>query len=209
MREVSERTRTRIIASLRAGEKTVRELKEEMELTGNAIRLHLENLEREGLVSISGTRAGSRKPHNVYKLTPHARKAHFEGCEPLLSDLLAAISTCLSPFKVREIVTDTAHRMATKHPPSGHGKGGNKHDRLENSLALLRKLGGSPRLEREDGILRIESASCPWAAVSGRHPEVCLIAEKLLSELLGTEVRQRCFRGEYPRCSFTLSQTSP
>jgi predicted ArsR family transcriptional regulator len=204
MREVSKGTRARIIGALRSGEKTVRELKTEMGLTGNAIRLHLETLEREGWITLAGTRAGTRKPHNIYRLTPQAYKMEFAGCEPLLSDLLTALSSRLTEGNLREVLVETGRQLAL-HNPLSAGKARTEEDRIKGAVHLLRTLGGSPRIERHNGTVHIRSTSCPWAAVSMEHPEVCVIAEELLTQLIGLKVHQVCERGDAPKCSFRFS----
>jgi predicted ArsR family transcriptional regulator len=65
-------------------------------------------------------------------------------------------------------------------------------------------LGGAARVEREGGRLFIRGASCPLAAAVAEHPEVCRLAEALVSELTGARVREHCERGDSPRCCFEL-----
>ena len=36
------------------------------------------------------------------------------------------------------------------------------------------------------------------------HPGTCQAAESLIAELVGVPVRERCDRGERPRCCFDL-----
>ena len=39
------------------------------------------------------------------------------------------------------------------------------------------------------------------------HPEACCMVETLISELAGVSVRERCERGEKPRCWFEVTLT--
>src|SRR5687767_5242317 len=103
MKQLLNPTRRKIIALLRGGERTVSEMAKEVGLSDNAIRSHLEALERQGLVRRSGIRHGRRKPHNTYLLTQAARKIFFEACEPLLNELFAALSSRLTEQKFRDV----------------------------------------------------------------------------------------------------------
>ncbi|MFL5704380.1 MAG: hypothetical protein ACJ8AG_16310, partial [Ktedonobacteraceae bacterium] len=63
-------------------------------------------------------------------------------------------------------------------------------------------------LERSDGISVIRGYSCPFAAVVSSHPEICQLAETLLTELVGVPVQQRCDRHGSPHCSFVVQMPS-
>ena len=54
-------TRGRILALLRAENRTVNDLAAILKLTDNAVRAHLVSLERDGLIQQHGTRRGTRE----------------------------------------------------------------------------------------------------------------------------------------------------
>jgi predicted ArsR family transcriptional regulator len=60
-------------------------------------------------------------------------------------------------------------------------------------------------VEQADGQLVMPSYACPLSSVVVAHPELCDLAEALLSELLGAPVEQRCDRDVPPRCRFAIS----
>ncbi len=70
---------------------------------------------------------------------------------------------------------------------------------------MLNDLGGLAELGEDDGAFVIRGYSCPLAAVTPAHPEVCKLAETLLTEVVGTSVRECCDRGEPPRCQFAVA----
>ena len=203
MKQLLNPTRERIVSSLRGGERTVNDLVAEIGLTDNAIRSHLEALERRGLVCRSGFRPGTRKPHHAYKLTPEARRIFFEACEPLLNDLLAVLSSRVPRQKLREMLREAGNRLAAAHPlPRARATG--KKERIDHALAVLKELGGRAAVEQEEGKLVIRSAHCPWAVLTAKHAEVCLVGETLLSQLVGVPVKEECIRGESPHCQFRV-----
>ena len=77
--------------------------------------------------------------------------------------------------------------------------------RLQAAVAVLNELGGLAELEEHDGRFVIRGYSCPLAAVTPDHPEVCRMAETLLTELAGVPVHEHCERGERPRCRFEVA----
>ena len=82
---------------------------------------------------------------------------------------------------------------------------GGIRSRLEAAVEVLNELGGLAELEEHDGGLVIRGYSCPLAAVTPVHPEVCRMAETLIAELAGVPVHERCDRGERPRCCFEIA----
>jgi len=59
-------TRGKIATLLRRASRTVEELIQALDITGNAVRAQLAVLERDGLVQQSGTRRSSSKRASVY-----------------------------------------------------------------------------------------------------------------------------------------------
>jgi predicted ArsR family transcriptional regulator len=59
-------------------------------------------------------------------------------------------------------------------------------------------------VEKEGDKLFIRSGSCPLATAVAEHPEVCQLTEALLTEIIGTKVRERCDREGSPRCAFQI-----
>ncbi len=66
-------------------------------------------------------------------------------------------------------------------------------------------MGGLAELEERDEGFVIRGYSCPLAAVTPGHPEVCRMAETLISELASVPVREHCDRGAKPRCCFEVA----
>src|SRR2546430_412801 len=79
--------------------------------------------------------------------------------------------------------------------------------RLQMAVNVLNDLGGLPELEQRNGAFYIQGYSCPLAAVVPGHPEVCHLAEALLSELVGLAVKECCEGNEPARCCFSVSKS--
>ena len=198
-------TRGRIVALLRGRTRTVNELKEELELTDNAVRAHLLSLERDGLVKQSGVLRGTRKPHFTYELTTEADHLFPKAYDALLNQLINVLKGQLGPKALKEVLREVGRSLAVGHSSN---KRTSLENRAQNALGVLEALGGAARVEKADGNLFITSRNCPLAQAVTEHPEVCQIAEALVAEIVGAPVHERCDRSGSPRCRFEINAAS-
>jgi predicted ArsR family transcriptional regulator len=199
-----ESKRGQIVALLRRSGRTVEELARALDLTNNGVRAHLATLERDRVVRQRGSvrrSSGGGKPAYVYELTPDAEELFPKGYEPVLRRLLDVLAERLGPEGSEALLRSVGHRMAEGQATPTDGT----RLRLEAAVEVLNELGGLAELEEHDGGLVIRGYSCPLAAVTPAHPEVCRMAETLLTELAGVPVHEHCDRGERPRCCFEVA----
>ena len=197
-------TRGRIVTLLRRGGLTVEDLARALGLTDNGVRAHLAVLERDGIVRQRGTVSrggGGGKPAYVYELTPEAEGLFPKAYVPVLRRLLDIMVERLGPEKTEALLRAVGRRIADEQPVPADGVRG----RLEVAIAVLDELGGLAELEEDNGALVIRGYSCPLTAVVPDHPEVCRLAEALLTEVTGLPVYEHCDRGERPRCCFEVA----
>jgi predicted ArsR family transcriptional regulator len=197
-----ESTRGKILDLLRTKDQTVNELAAALDLTDNAVRAHLLSLERDGLTRQSGTQPGFRKPHATYALTSEAEQIFPKSYGVLLDLILIVISKQLSPKELRAAMREVGKRVADNHLLEVKGQSRTK--RIEAALRILKDLGRSATFEKSDGKHFIRGNGCPLAAATSRHPEACLIAETLLSEVIGAPVKECCIHGAAPSCRFEI-----
>ena len=198
-------TRGRLVTLLRGTRKTVNELAQDLELTDNAVRAHLLSLERDGLIKQSGIQRGTRKPHFAYELTDEAEHLFPKAYDALLNQLIAVLKEQLKPEALEKVLREVGRSLAGAQ--AAGQKNGDMESRIGRALTALEAIGGSARVEKEDEKLVICSESCPLAAAVSEHPEVCKLAETLLSEIIGVEVREHCDRQGSPRCSFEITKS--
>jgi predicted ArsR family transcriptional regulator len=177
-------------------------LAQELELTDNAVRAHLLSLERDGLIKQSGIQRGTRKPHFSYELTEEAEHLFPKAYDALLNQLIAVLKGRLTPLALEEVLREVGRSLAGAQAASQ--KNGDMEKRLGRALAALEAIGGAARVEKDNEKLVISSESCPLATAVAAHPEVCRLAETLLSEIIGVEIREHCDREGSPRCRFEI-----
>ena len=197
-----ESTRGRVLDLLRGGEKTVNELAAALNLTDNAVRAHLATLDRDGLARQTGAVQGFRKPHATYGLTPEAEQIFPKAYGPLLDLFLTVISKKVETRAFRAAMREVGKKVADNHLAAVAGK--TREQRIEAALRILQDLGGAATFQENEGKHWIRGTGCPLAAATGRHPDACLIAESLLSEIIGVPVKQRCTYDPAPSCCFEV-----
>jgi predicted ArsR family transcriptional regulator len=198
-----ESTRGQILALLRIENRTVSDLAKALSLTENAVRAHLVSLERDGLVQRAGVQRGVRKPHASYRLSADAELIFPRAYGPLLDLLMTVVFRRLGPAEIRESMREIGRMVAAPHLEVVAGK--TSGERIEIALQVLEGLGGMARIEEGESGRLIRGHGCPLSAATARHPEACLIAESLLSEITGSTVKECCERGEQPSCCFQIA----
>jgi predicted ArsR family transcriptional regulator len=199
-----EGTRGKVVTLLRRSGRTVEGLARELDLTDNGVRTHLATLERDGIVRQRGSvrrGSGGGKPAYIYELTTEAEELFPKAYEPVLSQLLDVLATQLGPEESEALLRSVGRRIAEGQTVPADGVRGG----LEAAVGVLNELGGLAELEVRDESFVVRGYSCPLAGVAPDHPEVCRMAETLLTELAGVPVYEHCDRGERPRCCFEVA----
>jgi predicted ArsR family transcriptional regulator len=199
-----ESTRGRMVMLLRRSGRTVEELARALGLTDNGVRAHLAVLERDGIVRQRGSvrrGSGGGKPAYVYELTSEAEELFPKAYAPAFGRLLDVLAERLEPEESEALLRSVGRRLAEgKIVPTDDTRA-----RLEAAAGVLNELGGLAELEEQDGTLIIRGYGCPLAAVTPDHPEVCRLAEALVTEVAGVPVHECCDRSERPRCRFEVA----
>ncbi len=195
-----ESTRGKVVTLLRGSSRTVEELAKGLELTDNAVRAHLSTLERDGLVRQNGVRRGPRKPHFTYTLTPEAERLFPKAYDALLNQLIIVLKGRLSDGELEGVLREVGRSLAAGAPAAGD----DLQSRVRGALQVLEGIGGAAVAEQEGDKIVIRSGGCPLAEAVSVHPEVCRLAESLVSEIVKAPATERCERGGAPRCRFEI-----
>ncbi len=196
-------TRGRIIGLLRRAALTVDQLGRAVGLTDNAVRSHLASLERDGLVEQDAPKRGSvGKPAHTFRITEEANQLLSRAYITVFGRMLDVLSERMDRGEVHDLMQAVGRRLAMENTPAT----GSQQDRVNFAATLLDDLGGATAVEEGNGTLFIRGFACPLSAVVGGHPELCGAVETLLTEVIGTPVRQKCVHGERPQCCFEIAR---
>src|SRR3954451_5684221 len=128
-------TKGRLLALLCPGSQTVFDLAKDLGLTNNAVRAQLQRLERDGLVTKSGSRRGVRRPHVEYQLTARGLELFPKAYEPVLVELLNVLRDRLQESASRELLVETGQRLLRQQ--LGELRGRSPRERLAEAIKKL------------------------------------------------------------------------
>lgn len=197
-----ESTRGQVLRLLRRGVNTVDDLSTELNVTDNAVRAHLTTLERDGLVERSGMEPGFRKPHVSYEITAEAEQLFPKAYSALFNQFLEILKQRVKPEEFETILAEVARSLALGNLPVENES---LESRIQRAIAALESMGGASAFVEEDNKSYIRCITrCPFDISVSKHPEVCNLAEALLTEITGLDVEEHCRKGEFPKCSFEI-----
>lgn len=179
--------RQRILAYLQShNAATALELSRALRVTPANIRYHLSILVADGRAKIVGERRGQGRgrPVQAYGLGDLALGDNLPGlADALLSDWLEKCTT----EQQEAVLLALAVRLASV-PVSE--RTGPFTRRLSQAIERLNVLRYRSRWEAHAQGPRVVFDHCPYAAIVGKHPELCRMDALLLQELLGTKTTQ-------------------
>jgi DeoR family transcriptional regulator, suf operon transcriptional repressor len=202
-KQLLDSSRGRIVTLLRGGGLTADDIASRLGVTRSAIRAQITGMERDGVVRRAGQRPGTTRPSNVFELTPEVEQLLSSAYIPLLTHLIDAFADGLPPHQL-EMMLRKAGKTLAEELSRGKRPTGNLASRVEIVSEMMNEqLGTLTHVEGNGGYL-IRGIGCPLAALTGKHPGVCLAMESLVAEVLGVAVRECCDRSERPRCCFEI-----
>jgi predicted ArsR family transcriptional regulator len=174
-----------------------RELARSLHMTPANARHHLGILSADGRVEIISRRQGKKgRPEKVYRLAG-----------TLVGDNLSALADALLTEAAGKVDPEA---LGKRIAGEGAVPGQPLMRRLASTVERLNGMHYQARWEAGAEGPRIVLGHCPYAAVVGKHPEVCRMDASLLANLLGSGVRQTAKleigAGGLPYCVFALTQ---
>lgn len=203
--QLLDTTRGRIVMLLQSGGLTADDVASELGLTRSAIRVQMAAMERDGVVRRGGKRPGTTRPSHVFELTPEVEQLLSKAYLPLLTHLIDVFAEALPARQVEALLRRTGTRLAGD-VSRAKGVAGTVRARAAAASEILNEhLGAMTHVEGNGGIV-IRGSGCPLAALTGKHPGVCLAIETVVADIVGVPVRECCDRAARPRCCFELQR---
>ncbi len=205
--------RQRILDMIRRNEQvTVTELAAALSMAPVSVRYHLDILQNNGLITITGVKRKPRagRPEQVYILTEEALERFPNNYRVLAAGLLAELQQRLAGSTAGALAQIVASRLAAQAPlpvlPATFPA------RIEAVTHYLNDLSYAAQWQRTDHdhyLLQINN--CPYAALVVDFPELCQMDKLLVEKLVGQPVQMHCHKcnGEsHCRYVFDLSTSS-
>jgi predicted ArsR family transcriptional regulator len=171
----------------RNGPQTVAQLSRALELSGPAVRRHLETLENEGLVTQTTRAIGRGRPAHLYALTEAGHDLFPRNYDQLAAQLLDAVQCQLGNEGVERMFAHRQRMLAERY--TGRTSGRELKD-LAGELAAIQDENGYMAEWQADGEERylVREHNCAIAKVAGAHPSACAHELALFQQLAGPGV---------------------
>jgi predicted ArsR family transcriptional regulator len=205
--QLLDTSRGKIVTLLQRGASTVDDVASELGLTRNAVRAQITAMERDGVVERVGRRPGTTRPFHLFQLTTQVEQLLSQAYVPLLMQLVEVFANALPAEQVNALMRDAGKGLANELPFTRRPAAPLRARVFAASELLNKELGAVTHVE-ENGRYVIRGAGCPLAAVTGKHPAVCIAMESLLSEVIGVAVDECCDRTVRPSCCFEIKGSS-
>jgi DeoR family transcriptional regulator, suf operon transcriptional repressor len=204
-KQLLDTTRGRVVRILQSGGATVDDIAAKLGLTPNAVRAQITGMERDGVVQRVGQRPGTTRPSQVFELTAEIEQLLSKAYIPLLTQLVRVFAADLPPDQVDALMREAGRGLADEFPTGR--RAASLRSRVESASQLMNEQLGAVTHVEENGGYVIRGLACPLAALTGKHPAVCLSIESLLTRVIGAPVHECCDRNERPRCCFEIKRT--
>jgi DeoR family transcriptional regulator, suf operon transcriptional repressor len=205
-KQLLDTSRGRIVTLLRSGGLTADDMARKLGLTHSAVRIHINAMERDGLVRRVGKRAGTTRPSHIFELTPEVEQLLSTAYVPLLTQLVDVFAEALPADQIEGLLRQTGIGLARELTRGRRPRGGLEARASGVSDLLNTQLGATTRVE-SNGTIVIRGSGCPLAALTGKHPGVCLAMESFVAEIVGVPVKECCDRGGRPQCCFEVPRS--
>ena len=203
VRAMHQTSRGRIVAALQRGGLTIDDLAERLGVTANAVRVQIALMERDGVVHKVGRRAGTTRPFQIYALTAEVEQLLSKAYIPVLTHIVRVFADGLPTSQAESMLRAAGVGLADELL-AGRKPSGSLRARVFAAKDLLNDQLGATTEVVENGEYVLQGVGCPLAAVSGKHPAICLALEGLVSAIVGAPVRECCDRSARPRCCFKI-----
>ncbi len=205
-RQLLDSSRGRIVGVLRGGSLTADDIASQLGLTRSAIRAQITGMERDGVVRRAGQRPGTTRPSHLFELTPEIEQLLSSAYIPLVTQLIDVFAQGV-PRRQLEAMLRKAGKNLADELSKGKRPAGDLASRVAMASALMNEeLGALTHIEG-NGRYVIRGVGCPLAALTGKHPGVCLAMESLVAEIIGAPVRECCDRSQRPQCCFEIRKS--
>ncbi len=210
-------TKTEILdALMHVGKSTAQELAQSLQVSPQAIRRHLKDLEDEHLIAYEIQQAGVGRPQNVYALTENGRARlrtlpqQAQAQNEFAVELLETLAETIGPAQMEQILAKQWQRKAAEYRSKLIQA--NLEEKLQQLVQLRRAEGYSAEcfpLESEAGqTFVLTEYNCAIANIAKTFPAVCEHELEMFAAALPNCQVERTHwlvEGEH-RCGYLISK---
>lgn len=189
----------------RNGSATIKQLEDLLGVTTTAVRQHLSSLQSEGYIERRRVNAGVGRPHHVYSLTSKKHELFACHCDDLALTLLEEVFALEGEDQANRLLTRVSDRLAQKY--ASEVRSTVLQERVHELAGALYAKGILVDVEPiNDETIILQTFNCPYHELAQEHCEVCDMDEKMIRQVLGSEVNlSACMMDGHGSCSFVVN----
>jgi predicted ArsR family transcriptional regulator len=177
----------------------------ELGITPNAVRQHLTNLEREGMVQSQKVRHKRGRPSLLFSLTDRADSVFPKRYGQLATMILTDLQEKDGPEALDALFQRVAHRHVDTIEPELRGL--SFDDKITRLVAWIGRAGTLAESEEVPEGIQVTIHNCPFRNTALKFPQVCTITPHMISKVIGTPVSQSSsIHRRDPYCSFVVQR---
>lgn len=182
---------------------SIEELSLTLDISRNAIKQHLNGLEKQQLIQEAALTSTGGRPARNYTLTELGRNQFPKQYSWFSSLLLEEFFNRLETPERERLMRNLGSKLAASLVSQFDGK--SAEDRTAALIELMQNLGYHATLESEAGLVNIKAANCVYHDLAQQYPEICHFDQALIENLLGRQVEQTaCMAKQDCNCRFKL-----
>jgi DeoR family suf operon transcriptional repressor len=193
---------------LKRGEVTAQDLADRLDISPQAIRKHLKDLEAEGLIYHTAEQVGMGRPQFIYALTVAGRDRFPDSYNQFAVNFLDTLIDTLGKEQVSEVLQKQWQRKAQNY--KSQLGGGSLKQRLEKLAEIRRSEGYVTEwfpMEGENQSFIFTEYNCVIAHVAESFPSVCGHELEMFATVLDCPVERTHWmvNGEH-RCGYLIQE---
>jgi len=210
---ISEVQRQILILIKQQGEATTAVIAEQLQVSYEAVRQQLRQLEASQLVVSSKQRDDEQRlgrPTQYYGLSTAGEHLFPKAYDELALDLIDTLASTLGPDALRQVLTSLTDTTVRQWMARLENK--SLRDRLAALKGIYVEDDAYMQVDIDDSsnTLRLVERNCPFLNISTRRPALCSVTVSTLSRLLGYKViREKRFQNGDGRCVFRVQLDQP
>jgi predicted ArsR family transcriptional regulator len=201
--------RRRIIGQIKnSGSKTMSELATSLDISGEAVRQHLIQLEKEGWVTRFSENNGVGRPLWLYRLTTAGEHLFNKNYDQLTIEVLDTLATAFGEDVLKNLLSAMIEERIRQWEPKLTGL--STIERLDKLKDFYMKDDSFMEVENKDHILSLIERNCPFHNVAMERPILCSVSVSVLTHLLGCSVkREKRLQNGDGCCAFRVLLDEP
>lgn len=181
--------RRRIIGFLKKnGASSVSELGDCLDISGEAVRQHLIQLEKEGWVTRFTENNGIGRPIMQYHLTTAGEHLFYKNYDQLTIEVLDTLTNSFGEEALKNLLTAMVEQKISQWEPKLNGL--STVERLEVLKGFYKNDDSFMEVENKDHVYSLIERNCPFHNVAMQRPILCSVSVSVLTHLLGSSVKR-------------------